>query len=575
MSEASSIRLANTAGFEVVALAIALALSGALDARAAAPVNDSCAAPVALQLNRTTVGTLLEASNDYELAPSSPCFTGLQQTASTAAGGDSVYSFTAPSTAYYSFKIWNVYGGMNPVLYTAAGCPAATPGIPISFACTAASNRNTGSSEEIMCQSLAAGQQVFLFADRTTAPGGGPFLIQVETCTARESEANDTPGTADLAACTLEGSLSIAGDIDFFAIGAPPAGWRIFAMVETAGSGNNDAHLRITTPTDTLEYDDENNSQQWGLLAPNVAGTPATGAPTFARVTGFAGAAIVEPYRLYTTVQPPSSQAVAESELNDSIASADAAGSNYFSGTLTPDADQDYYSFQATAGDLLYLSLDGDPTRTNDPMDARLALLDAAGAELISADDPGATSNTTPGAGSLTATTPSSPGEALVYRAPSTGTFYARVALQTTPNDIDTRDYLLSITRNCGGSRFKTITPCRAVDTREPDGPVGGPALWGGFLRAFTVAGTCDIPASAKALAINVTAVGATHAGYLAVYAADVANPGTSVVNFNVGATRASMAVVGLGVNGALSVHTGMPAGGEVHLLLDVAGYFE
>ncbi|HXK09309.1 MAG TPA: glycoside hydrolase family 44 protein [Vicinamibacteria bacterium] len=121
---------------------------------------------------------------------------------------------------------------------------------------------------------------------------------------------------------------------------------------------------------------------------------------------------------------------------------------------------------------------------------------------------------------------------------------------------------------------FHTLTPCRAVDTRNATGTLGGPALAAGAARTFALAGQCAIPASAQALSINVTVTAPTAAGYVVVYPGGGLPPATSTLNFAVGATRANNAVVGLGKGAALAARSGQ-ASGTVHLIVDVNGYFE
>ena len=64
---------------------------------------------------------------------------------------------------------------------------------------------------------------------------------------------------------------------------------------------------------------------------------------------------------------------------------------------------------------------------------------------------------------------------------------------------------------------FYTITPCRLVDTRE----TGGLALAAGETRAFQIAGHCEIPASAGAIAFNLAVTQPTGDGYLLPSGAD------------------------------------------------------
>ena len=49
--------------------------------------------------------------------------------------------------------------------------------------------------------------------------------------------------------------------------------------------------------------------------------------------------------------------------------------------------------------------------------------------------------------------------------------------------------------------QFVAIAPCRLVDTRNPNGTFGGPAIQGGVPRSFPIPQQtpCDIPATAEA----------------------------------------------------------------------------
>ena len=120
---------------------------------------------------------------------------------------------------------------------------------------------------------------------------------------------------------------------------------------------------------------------------------------------------------------------------------------------------------------------------------------------------------------------------------------------------------------------FYTLTPCRVADTRDPDGPFGGPALASNQTRAFTMAGRCGIPSNARALSLNVTVTLPTDAGHLRLFAAGTPVPSVSTLNFQPGQTRANNAIVPL-AGGALEVFGGLPAG-TVHVIFDVNGYFD
>lgn len=122
---------------------------------------------------------------------------------------------------------------------------------------------------------------------------------------------------------------------------------------------------------------------------------------------------------------------------------------------------------------------------------------------------------------------------------------------------------------------FYTLTPCRLLDTRDPNGPFGGPALAALSTRSFALAGRCGIPSTARSISVNVTAVGATQSGYLAFHAAGSPVPNTSVINFLPALSRANNGIMMLAQdgNGTLTVRSG--SNGSVHVVLDVNGYFQ
>jgi hypothetical protein len=124
-------------------------------------------------------------------------------------------------------------------------------------------------------------------------------------------------------------------------------------------------------------------------------------------------------------------------------------------------------------------------------------------------------------------------------------------------------------------ARLYTVAPCRLADTRNPSGPSGGPALSANATRAFPVSGLCNIPPDARAVAVNVTAVGATAAGDLRLFPAGETLPLASAVNFVPGRARAGNAVVPLGLGGEVAVRCDMSAAGSTHVVLDAYGYFK
>ena len=122
---------------------------------------------------------------------------------------------------------------------------------------------------------------------------------------------------------------------------------------------------------------------------------------------------------------------------------------------------------------------------------------------------------------------------------------------------------------------FHTLAPCRVLDTRQADGPWGGPSLDASADRVFPVAGRCGVPTTASAVSANLTVVGAATPGHLSVWADGGPIPATSVLNFGTSQARANNAVVPWGAAGAFRVRSGPPGAGPVHFILDVNGYFQ
>jgi hypothetical protein len=142
---------------------------------------------------------------------------------------------------------------------------------------------------------------------------------------------------------------------------------------------------------------------------------------------------------------------------------------------------------------------------------------------------------------------------------------------------------LVSEAARAGGPySFFPLTPCRVVDTRNPVGPQGGPALAANTVRSFTIIGAngCGVPSTAKAAAMNVTAILATDGGDLRIFPYQSPVPLASVINFSTADfALANGAIIPLAnISGIdISVQTDMPPGssGTVNLVIDVTGYFQ
>lgn len=125
-----------------------------------------------------------------------------------------------------------------------------------------------------------------------------------------------------------------------------------------------------------------------------------------------------------------------------------------------------------------------------------------------------------------------------------------------------------------GSLAFYSVAPCRVLDTRNALGPLGGPALNAGTDRTFTIVGACGIPATAKAISVNLAVTGSTGAGNLRLHPGGAAVPLAASINYAAGQTRANNSVVPLNPSGQLGVFCAQGAG-TAHLILDVNGYFQ
>ena len=119
---------------------------------------------------------------------------------------------------------------------------------------------------------------------------------------------------------------------------------------------------------------------------------------------------------------------------------------------------------------------------------------------------------------------------------------------------------------------YYSLSPCRILDTRWPAGPYGGPALSAQGRRSFAVLGQCAIPADAKALTVNLTAVDPTSPGNLQLFGGQGSAPNALVLIYKPGLTRAGQAMVQV-IGGEITIESTQTTG-SINVLLDVSGVF-
>ena len=119
--------------------------------------------------------------------------------------------------------------------------------------------------------------------------------------------------------------------------------------------------------------------------------------------------------------------------------------------------------------------------------------------------------------------------------------------------------------------QFNAITPCRVVDTRNANGPLGGPSIAGQTSRDFPIpSGACGIPSSAGAYSLNVAVVPKKTLGYVTVWPAGQSQPVVATLTSLDGRIRSNAAIVAAGSGGAISVF----ATDDTDVILDINGYF-
>ena len=136
------------------------------------------------------------------------------------------------------------------------------------------------------------------------------------------------------------------------------------------------------------------------------------------------------------------------------------------------------------------------------------------------------------------------------------------------------------------GSTFKASNPARVLDTRPTGSGHKNIGLTGKFVagtpRTWAVAGvvgvggtSVTVPTNATAVTGNLTVVGETADGLIALGPTMTPTGETTTLNFVTGDTRANNVTVGLGPDGTLAaVYRSSTTGATTDLIFDVTGFF-
>jgi hypothetical protein len=132
---------------------------------------------------------------------------------------------------------------------------------------------------------------------------------------------------------------------------------------------------------------------------------------------------------------------------------------------------------------------------------------------------------------------------------------------------------LTMMTDTTGPRVFIAVLPCRVVDTRNPAGPYGGPALATNVARTFDIDnGPCPgLPAGVDAYSLNFGGILPPADGFLTAWQTGSSQPVVSQLNLVGGEVVANAAIVPAGNGGAINVLVNI---GPTHVYIDINGYF-
>ncbi len=133
-------------------------------------------------------------------------------------------------------------------------------------------------------------------------------------------------------------------------------------------------------------------------------------------------------------------------------------------------------------------------------------------------------------------------------------------------------DQQVTITQTVLPLQFVPVAPCRVVDTRNANGPFGGPRMRAEYTRSFAIPDSaCGIPSAAQAYSLNVTVVPPGRLSYLTLWPDGQTRPNASTLNSWDGEVLANAAIVPAGSGGAVDVYVTDPT----DVILDINGYFD
>ena len=123
------------------------------------------------------------------------------------------------------------------------------------------------------------------------------------------------------------------------------------------------------------------------------------------------------------------------------------------------------------------------------------------------------------------------------------------------------------------GARYAPLTPARILDTRNGTGVSVALPVGPNTSVDLQVTGRGGVPATGvSAVVMNVAVTQATDPSYLTAFPTGESRPFAANINFASGQTLSNLVVAKVGAGGKVSLYN---AGGTVHVIADVAGWYD
>jgi len=154
--------------------------------------------------------------------------------------------------------------------------------------------------------------------------------------------------------------------------------------------------------------------------------------------------------------------------------------------------------------------------------------------------------------------------------AAGTGGAISVYASNDTDAVLDINGYFIS--NDSAALGFYPVTPCRLVDTRSgaPQTVITGTLAAESTTTLPLLSGSCNVPSTALAYALNFTLVPPAAVGYLTVWPTGQSQPVVSTLNDPTGTVEANAALSPAGTAGSIDVYVT----NTTDLLVDINGYF-